>query len=147
MNPVMWQSDPLPVLKVPLATYSDSMSEQLKAISIQQPWAWLIVNGYKDVENRDWPTRFRGPVLIHAGKKYDVDGELWVKRNFPDLVLPPRDEIEMGGIVGRAEITNCVTKSDSRWFQGVYGFTLSKAAPLPFRAARGMLGFFAPEPQ
>ncbi len=37
-------------------------------LSIRQPWAWLIVNGYKDIENRTWSTRFRGKVLIHAGK-------------------------------------------------------------------------------
>jgi len=40
----------------------------MKAISIRQPWAWLIVNGYKDIENRSWPTKFRGRVLIHASK-------------------------------------------------------------------------------
>ena len=37
-----------------------------KALSIQQPWAWLIVNDHKDIENRDWRTHYRGPVLIHA---------------------------------------------------------------------------------
>ncbi len=41
---------------------------KLKAISIRQPWAWLIVNGYKDVENRIWVANLRGPVLIHAGQ-------------------------------------------------------------------------------
>jgi hypothetical protein len=40
----------------------------MKALSIRQPWAWLIVNGYKDIENRSWATKFRGPVLIHAAK-------------------------------------------------------------------------------
>lgn len=39
----------------------------MKAISIHQPWAWLIVEGYKDIENRTWLTAYRGPVLIHAG--------------------------------------------------------------------------------
>lgn len=33
----------------------------MKAISILQPWAWLIVNRYKPVENRGWYTFFRGP--------------------------------------------------------------------------------------
>ena len=44
----------------------------VKALSIQQPWAWLIVNGHKDIENRDWRTNFRGPVAIHAGKKIET---------------------------------------------------------------------------
>jgi hypothetical protein len=34
--------------------------KKLKAISIRQPWAWLIVNGYKDVENRIWAANVRG---------------------------------------------------------------------------------------
>jgi ASCH domain len=44
--------------------------DTLPCISILQPYAWLIVNGHKDIENRGWPTRFRGRILIHAGKKY-----------------------------------------------------------------------------
>lgn len=38
------------------------------ALSIRQPWAWLIINGGKDIENRDWPTKFRSRILVHAGK-------------------------------------------------------------------------------
>ena len=45
----------------------------LKCLSIQQPWAWLIVNGYKEIEKRDWLTSYRGPVLIHAGARLDRD--------------------------------------------------------------------------
>ncbi|WP_229215634.1 ASCH domain-containing protein [Duganella sp. CY15W] len=40
----------------------------MKALSIRQPWAWLIVNGYKDIENRSWSTNVRGKVLVHASK-------------------------------------------------------------------------------
>src|SRR5436189_5084024 len=39
----------------------------MKALSVRQPWAWLIVNGYKDIENRDWATKRRGRIWIHAG--------------------------------------------------------------------------------
>ena len=50
--------------------------KKLKAISIRQPWAWLIVNGYKDVENRVWFAKLRGRVLIHAGvSKSDTNPE------------------------------------------------------------------------
>ena len=37
----------------------------MKAISIRQPWAWLIVQGYKDIKNRTWAAKYRGPILIH----------------------------------------------------------------------------------
>jgi hypothetical protein len=43
----------------------------VKALSIRQPWAWLIVTGYKDIENRSWRTNYRGPLLIHAGRAID----------------------------------------------------------------------------
>ena len=38
----------------------------IPALSIQQPWAWFIVNGYKDVENRTWSTKFRGRPMTTA---------------------------------------------------------------------------------
>jgi hypothetical protein len=44
------------------------------ALSIRQPWASLIVAGLKPVENRSWRVRYRGPLLIHAGQRVDVDG-------------------------------------------------------------------------
>jgi len=40
----------------------------MRALSVKQPWAWLIVNGYKKIENRNWPTSFRGRIYIHAGR-------------------------------------------------------------------------------
>jgi hypothetical protein len=38
----------------------------MKALSIRQPWAWLIIAGIKDIENRRWATNHRGPILVHA---------------------------------------------------------------------------------
>ena len=46
---------------------------ELPALSIRQPWAELIVRGHKDVENRTWRHSYRGPVLIHAGHKSELD--------------------------------------------------------------------------
>ena len=40
----------------------------MKALSIRQPWAAAIVQLGKNIENRTWATRFRGPILIHAAK-------------------------------------------------------------------------------
>jgi hypothetical protein len=37
-------------------------------LSIRQPWAWLVAHGWKNIENRTWPTGFRGRFLIHAAK-------------------------------------------------------------------------------
>lgn len=118
----------------------------MKILSIRQPWAWLIVNGHKDIENRTWSTRFRGEFLVHASKgmtrgEYEdcVNPVLSVR---PVIDIPSFADLERGGIVGMAEIVDCVTESDSMWFHGEYGFVLRNARPLPFTPMRGMLGFF-----
>lgn len=114
----------------------------MKVLSIKQPWAWLIVQGFKPVENRNWPTKFRGEFQVHAGKAFDDVGYDWVRNMFPDLVMPTKDEFERGGIVGMAEIYDCVDQMDSEWFFGEYGFLLRNARPMPFIPLRGQLGFF-----
>lgn len=116
-----------------------------RALSIQQPWAWLIVQGYKNVENRDWSTNVRGTIGIHAGKTFDRAGYDWVRREFPHIRMPEPSDFELGGIVGRARIVDCVQDMESPWFFGRYGFVLQGAEPLPFMPCRGKLGFFRPE--
>lgn len=119
-----------------------------KALSIRQPWAWLIVNGYKDIENRSWPTRLRGEVLVHASKgmtreEYaDVDLMLELDERLQHIRLPAFEQLERGGIVGKVVITGCVSASSSPWFFGKYGFCLMSAKPLPFVPLKGALGFF-----
>ena len=43
------------------------------ALSVRQPWAWAIARGHKVIENRDWDTRFRGTLAIHASLSVDLD--------------------------------------------------------------------------
>lgn len=123
-----------------------------KALSIMQPWAGLIVHGLKDIENRSWPTRYRGPVLIHAGKKRDGDAQDDVDGFIHPVTGEPLDPDALaavtystGGIVGVAEIVDCVSRSNSPWFVGEYGFVIRNARPLPFVPCRGALGFFTPD--
>lgn len=113
----------------------------MKALSIRQPWAWLIVMGHQDVENRTWYTSFRGKFLVHAGKKFDYAGYKWVVSEM-DLAMPEPHELGRGGIIGAAEIMECVTQHNSQWFSGPYGFVLESAQPLRFVPLRGKLGFF-----
>lgn len=119
----------------------------MKAISIRQPWAWLIVQGHKNVENRQWPTRFRGQVLIHAAKGMTRDEYEDARSHAAHLgiTIPGFDELERGGIVGQATITDCVGDSSSPWFFGRYGFLLADTKRLPFRPVRGQLGLFEVE--
>ena len=112
----------------------------MKALSIRQPWCWLILHAGKDIENRDWQTKFRGRFLLHAGKgmtrdEYE-DAPLWI------VDLPDFKDLERGGIVGSVELVDCVSDHDSDWFFGRYGFVLRDPKPLPFTPYRGQLGFF-----
>lgn len=115
----------------------------IPVLSIRQPWAWLIVNGHKDIENRTWETKFRGRVLIHAGKtKPDWDDEEYEFCEEEHGIIVPREGLPLGGIVGSARIVDCVAASDSKWFMGPFGFVLTERKPGPFVPLRGMLGFF-----
>lgn len=112
----------------------------MKALSIQQPWAWAIANGHKHIENRSWPTKFRGEFLIHAGLRADFSEVDWIARMIAPTAMPviyPK-----GGIIGIATITDCVTESDDPWFFGKYGFVIENARHVPLFPVRGALGFF-----
>ena len=43
----------------------------MKVLSIKEPWASLIINGYKEYEFRSWKTKYRGKILIHTSKGID----------------------------------------------------------------------------
>ncbi len=113
----------------------------MRILSIRQPWAWLIVNGHKDIENRSWPTKVRGPFLVHAGLKLAEEDYDQIAA-WSNIHLPPRGEIERGGIVGQSTIIDCIEDHGSPWFFGPYGFVLAQSKPLPFHPMRGRLGFF-----
>ncbi len=123
----------------------------MRALSIRQPWAWLILNAGKDIENRVWGTSVRGRILIHAAKgmtkeEWSDAWEFALGSGASPMAIAAgitSKTIERGGIVGSVEIVDCVTHSNSRWFNGPYGFVLRDPRPLPFLPMRGMLGFFA----
>lgn len=122
------------------------------ALSIRQPWVWGILSAGKDIENRDWQTRFRGRFAIHASKgmtraEYEdflsTAHAISLTQPFPPgLTLPAFSELERGGIVGVASIVDCVENHPSPWFFGRYGLVLENATPVKFIPVKGALGFF-----
>ena len=114
----------------------------MRTLSIQQPWAWLIIHAGKDIENRSWETPVRGPIQVHTGKVFDHMGYDTVRTRFPDIEMPLAVDFDRGGIVGMVEIVDCVTASDSQWFCGPYGFVLENPIPIDFRRYSGQLGWF-----
>ena len=113
----------------------------MKVISIRQPWAWLIIHAGKDIENRDWCTNFRGPVAIHAAKYVPTQAEI-SEIELAMKVRIRRFELLYGGLIGTAEITDCVSHHASSWFFGGFGFVLVRPRPVRFHPLAGKLGLF-----
>ncbi|MDB6024022.1 MAG: hypothetical protein JWM68_245 [Verrucomicrobiales bacterium] len=113
----------------------------MKTLSIRQPWASLIVAGLKDIENRTWETRFRGPLLIHAGKSRPSKDEIASIEEEFDLSINV-DALPYGGIIGACKVVDCVDTHKSRWFFGDYGFVLADARAIDFVPCTGKLGLF-----
>ena len=120
---------------------------EMKCLSIRQPWAWLIAAGHKGIENRTRRTKFRGECLIHASagmtnKEYNAcaDFALNIDEN---IRVPAFALLQRGGIIGVCEIVDCVTASQSPWFEGPYGFTVRNAQFfIQLHPMKGRLGFF-----
>lgn len=121
------------------------MKPVLRAITVRQPWAWAIVMGYKDVENRRSRTERRGPLLIHAGLKMDARGfqflwELGLHKKLPD-------DLPLGALVGEVRISDCRYGASSDWsVPGYWQWIMSSpkefSSPLPCTGAQG---FFTPD--
>jgi hypothetical protein len=99
----------------------------MKCLSLWQPWASLLVAGLKRVETRSWPIRHRGPLLIHAAKKWsrdlmEVAGREPFRRSLLSLGFKWVDDpvaygrlafgLPLGHIVGRVDVIECYRTED-----------------------------------
>lgn len=76
----------------------------MKVISIKQPYASLIANGYKEYEFRTWKTKFRGEIYIHAS--LGIDKKAMEKYKDLNLIYPK------GAIIAKVHITDCILIND-----------------------------------
>lgn len=118
-----------------------------KALSIRQPWAWAILNAGKNIENRPRRFNYRGPICLHAslggsGREYLQAMSDIYNLDGTGIVTPTSDDVARGGIIGTAEIVDCVEQSDSPWFFGPYGLVLENIKPVEFVPVKGALGLF-----
>jgi len=97
------------------------------------------VAGSKDIENRDWATSYRGPLLIHAGKAIDHAAMARIRERH-GIELP--SHFQTGGIIGIVTLADIVSQSASPWFEGRFGWVLKDARPVAFVPLRGQLGLF-----
>jgi hypothetical protein len=111
-----------------------------KVLTIRQPWASLIVDGVKPVENRSWITNHRGPLLIHAGKAWSNADADDIFERF-GLTLNKWD-MTFGAVIGIADLVDVVDQHKSPWFCGPYAWVLRNARPIKPIPMNGQLGLF-----
>lgn len=125
-----------------------------KVITVKQPWARLIAQGVKNIENRTWKTNYRGRVLIHASSipvKMINPNNVFTKEQWNSLSDGIQKEIICGkdyvnsAIIGSVEIVDCVVNHSSIWAEkGVYNWVL--ANPIlyskPIENVKGKLSFW-----
>lgn len=124
----------------------------MKVITIKQPFATLIAEGLKRYEFRTWKTKYRGEILIHAGKSIDKKA----MKKFERLGL----SYPTGCIIAKAMITDCVlvddllrknlSKENELVYSGVikrpewegYGFLLENVEKIPPISVNGKFGLW-----
>ena len=114
----------------------------MRALSIRQPWASLIISGIKPVENRTWKSSYRGPLLIHAGKNMDMEAYNWLKSDVGVKKVVRGSIFLRGGIIGKVNMIDCVEAYESEWFEGPYGFVFEKPEKIKLYPVNGKLSFF-----
>ena len=126
------------------------------AISVQQPFAWAIVHGGKNIENRTWlPKQLKigDRLAIIASKSwypvYEYGREVrWQKIDsdfrLRGVVMPKKSDFLLGGLIGTVIFQGARDKHlENVWaMNGQYHWLLSDPLPLPFCPVRGQLGIY-----
>lgn len=107
----------------------------MKCLTIQEPWASAVYLGHKEIETRSWPTKYRGPLLIHAGASrdnlpYKRDGfpgpfsNNWGGKLAMDAMNLPLDyEFPLGCIICKVELYDCKPTEEIRNHQLTLGIS------------------------
>ena len=123
-----------------------------------QPWAWALIHGGKNVENRSWTTRDRGRIWIHAGMREiagDVEGAVRLAamtsgRSIEQAAEHYRRHRDLGAVIGSMDLVDCLRHDaltdghplvDSPWAQGPWLWVLESPVacePRPGPGERGL---------
>ena len=108
--------------------------EVWNCMTVRQPYAWAIMVGAKDVENRSRPSNYLGRLYIHAGLTEDVDAvesitervaaHLGISASAARAKYRRHRERGLGAIIGRVEMFGSAVSHKSEWFDGKYGYLL-----------------------
>ena len=118
----------------------------MKCLSIQQPWAGLIVAGVKKIECRSWHTPHRGKILIHAGRRINRihPTSLDVNISVCESLVAAR-----GVVIGEANLVDCRPAKPDDYHdalceikEGMFAWVLDSAHSIPPFELKGKLGLF-----
>ena len=126
----------------------------MKVLTIKQPWATLIAEGYKQYEFRTWNTKYRGDILIHAGLSCDKEalkrfehlnleypkGCIVAKATLTDSIYIDKEFVRIVGPTNPLVYKNIINKGD---WKG-YGFKLEnikKIKPIPIKGQLGLWNY------
>ena len=132
----------------------------MPGLSLLQPWATLIALGAKRIETRSWPTRFRGPFLVHASRAMPRPNVALCRREPIRTILAQAgyttpESLPRGAIVGAARLVDCrlitpetevppLERDVDHFSSGRFAWYLVDPRRLePPVPARGMLGFWS----
>jgi len=125
----------------------------MKAISLWQPWASAIALGHKSIETRGWSTKYRGPLAIHAAKRWTRAEREFAAEERALGRMPER--LPLGAVVATCDLVDVERAEDivstisglerhyGDYYPGRFGWILQdvRALPEPIPAT-GKQGFW-----
>lgn len=133
----------------------------MKALTLTQPWATLVILGVKHWETRGWFTRERGRFAIHAAKNWTVDDREFAADLRDMGILPRIEPLPLGAVLGTVRFDGLIRTDPALvalhispteytlgdYSPGRYAWELGDPRPFPEPIpARGALGLWEWKP-
>lgn len=105
----------------------------MKALSLTQPWATLVSIGAKSIETRSWSTAYRGPIAVHAARRFPGDARLLCSlptfgRSLVESGINNPGDLPLGAIIAVARL-NAVDEIDTGYAAVVRGCSADGLLP------------------
>jgi hypothetical protein len=151
------------------------LNDDIRGLSLTQPWATLIALGVKRVETRSWRTHYRGPILVHAARSMPVDrgqalsfgrwvvdrdpsGSLWLSNRDTVFGIRSAQALPISAVLAVVDVVDVVSTDDPAleihpdehalgdYSPGRFAWVLDNLRPLAFPVpAAGRLGLWRPD--
>lgn len=127
----------------------------MRALSLWQPWGTAMALGLKRIETRHWSTSYRGPMVIHAAKRWTAEEREFLT-DMQDLGYFPAGftPMPLGAIVAvgrladvqRTEmLTDKISDMEEMWgnygprrYAWIFADIVPLAEPIPFKGMQGI---------